>query len=155
LHIAQGTIPALLNLLNSPIDQPYEAILETLGQLQAVSAQPLIMSFLQHSLPRIRMASARALYGITQQAEYAELLVTELKNPDVNLRRVALTDLGHIGYLPAVKQIADCSVENSFKLLALKNILGHHLPHSGMVCELDTELCQILQEVMLAMDELL
>jgi phycocyanobilin lyase alpha subunit len=155
LRPAQATIPALLHFLNSPDNQPYEAILETLGQLQAVSAQPVIEAFLDHSLPRIRMAAARALYSITHNPHYAELLVAQLHNPDVNLRRSALNDLGHIGYLPAVKAIAECAVENSFKLLALKNILGHHLPADGMICEVDTELCQTLQEIMLHMDDLL
>lgn len=155
LYSAQSSIPGLLSLLNSPSNQPFEAILETLGQLQAVSTQPLIMTFLEHSLPRVRMASARALYSITGAPHYAELLVTELQNPDVNLRRVALADLGHVGYLPATKAIVSCAVENSFKLLALKSILGKHLPASGMTCELDAELCQVLQEIMLDMDELL
>ncbi|MFN3926602.1 MAG: HEAT repeat domain-containing protein [Pseudanabaenaceae cyanobacterium] len=154
-QLAQECVPALCRLLQSSDPQPYEAILETLGTLKALSGQALIEPFLQHPLPRIRMAAARAMYGLTADPQYAELLVQELHHPNVNLRRVALTDLGQIGYLPAFRQIAACPVENSFKLLALKNILEHHLPPGGIALELDPSLAQTLQEVMLVMDELL
>ena len=152
---AQECIPALTKLLSSSEPQPYEAILEALGQLCAVSAQALIEPFLHHSVPRIRMAGARAMYGLTGDPQYGELLMRELHNPDVNLRRVALSDLGKIGYLPAAQAIAQCQVESSFKLFALKSILEHHLPPSGIALELDPELSQTLQEIMLTMDELL
>jgi len=46
---------------------------------------------------------------------------------DVNLRRVALADLGAIGYLPAADAIARCSTENSFKIIALKGLLQHQI----------------------------
>jgi len=39
----------------------------------------------------------------------------------VNLRRVALADLGAVGYLPAADAIAR-STENSFKIIALKGL---------------------------------
>ena len=152
---AQECIPALTRLLSSSEPQPHEAILEALGELRAVSAQALIEPFLQHRLPRIRMAGARAMYCLTGDSHYAQFLVQELSNPDVNLRRVALTDLGKIGYLPAAGAIAQCQVENSFKLFALKSILERHLPTSGIALELDPALSQTLQEIMLAMDELL
>jgi phycocyanobilin lyase alpha subunit len=152
---AQACIPALTKLLSSSEPQPYEAILEALGQLRAVSAQALVEPFLHHSLPRIRMAGARAMYGLTGDPQYGELLVRELSNPDVNLRRVALTDLGKIGYLPAAEVIPQCQVENSFKLFALKSLLAHHLPASGITLELDPNLAATLQKIMLAMDELL
>jgi len=45
---------------------------------------------------------------------------------DVNLRRVALADLGAI-YLPAADAIARCSTENSFKIIALKGLLQHQI----------------------------
>ncbi len=154
-RLAQDCIPALTRLLGSSEPQPYEAILEALGQLRATAAQALIEPFLHHRLPRIRMAGARAMYGLTGDPQYGELLMRELHNPDVNLRRVALSDLGKIGYLPAAQAIAQCQVENSFKLFALKSILEHHLPPSGIALELDPELSQTLQEIMLAMDELL
>ncbi len=152
---AQACIPTLTRLLSSGEPQPYEAILEALGQLRAVSAQALIEPFLHHPLPRIRMAGARAMYGLTSDPQYGEMLVQELGNPDVNLRRVAVTDLGKIGYLPAAEAIAQCQVENSFKLFALKSILERHLPPSGIALELDRPLADTLQKIMLAMDELL
>jgi phycocyanobilin lyase alpha subunit len=95
------------------------------------------------------------MYGLTGDPQYGELLVRELSNPDVNLRRVALTDLGKIGYLPAAEVIPQCQVENSFKLFALKSLLAHHLPASGITLELDPNLAATLQKIMLAMDELL
>jgi phycocyanobilin lyase alpha subunit len=147
---AQACIPALVELLESADPQPHEAILEALGQLGAVVAQSLIESFLAHHLPRVRMAAARAMYGLTGEATYGEMLVQELSSPDVSLRRVALADLGKIGYLPAVGAIVQCQVENSFKLFALKAILEHHLPH-----QFDPALAPTLQEIMLAMDDLL
>jgi len=45
----------------------------------------------------------------------------------MNLRRVALADLGAIGYLPAADAIARCSTENSFKIIALKGLLQHQI----------------------------
>jgi phycocyanobilin lyase alpha subunit len=50
-----------------------------------------------------------------------------LQGTDVVLRRVALSDLGAIGYLPAAEAIATAPVESSFKLIALKGLLEHQL----------------------------
>jgi len=53
--------------------------------------------------------------------------VKALQGPDVVLRRVARSDLGAIGYLPAAEAIASAPAENSFKLMALKGLLEHQL----------------------------
>jgi phycocyanobilin lyase alpha subunit len=45
----------------------------------------------------------------------------------LKLRRVALGDLGAIGYMAAAEAIAQSKVENSFKLIALKGLLEHQL----------------------------
>ncbi|MEE3719024.1 HEAT repeat domain-containing protein [Tumidithrix elongata RA019] len=156
-NAAQVCTATLTRLLQSKVidsvklEQPYEAILEALGRLKAVSSQTAVEPYLQHRLPRIRFAAARAMYGLTGASEYAELLVKGLEDPDINLRQAVLTDLGEIGYLPAVEAIAQCQTENSFKLFALKSILDMHLPKA----QFDLSLTEPLQQVMLYMDDLL
>lgn len=136
---------------NNNLDQPYEAILEVLGRLKAQSVRTLIEPFLNHSVVRIRLGASRSMYGLTGEERFGNLLVEALSNPDINIRRVALTDLGEIGYLPATEAIARTQTENSFKLLALKRILDAHLPNVNH----DPELLDRLQQVMLLMDDLL
>jgi len=60
------------------------------------------------------------MYQLTQDDVYATGAAPD--GSDVNLRRVALADLGAIGYLPAADAIARCSTENSFKIIALKGL---------------------------------
>jgi len=129
---ATEAIPALIKLLEGGIakavevpdtphlTQPYEAVIEALGALNATNAISLIEPFLEHSVPRLKYATTRAMYQLTQKAMYAEKLVQELQSGNVQLRRMVLNDLGQIGYLPGAKAIALASVENSFKLIALK-----------------------------------
>jgi phycocyanobilin lyase subunit alpha len=143
------------------LSQPFEAILEALGRLKAEVAKSIVEQFLSHSVPRIRFAAARSMYGICEDAslksKYAEILVTGLSNSDINLRRTVLTDLGEIGYLPAAQAISQCQAENSFKLFALKRILDHNLVVSlaedSVLDSADRELK--LKQVMEYMDELL
>jgi phycocyanobilin lyase alpha subunit len=152
---AQVAVVPLAKLLSSQdyrdLEQPYEAILEALGRLKANAFKHLIEPFLQHTVVRIRLAAARSMYGLTGDDQYADLLVDALSNPDINIRRVALTDLGEIGYLAAASVIAHAQTENSFKLFALKGILDTHLPNVNQ----DSELLENLQQVMLLMDDLL
>lgn len=155
--MGQVCIPLLTDMLrnatstSSRLEEPYEAILEALGRLKAHSAREAIEPFLQHALPRIRFAAARAMYGLTEQPEFADKLIEGLASSDVNLRRVVTADLGAIAYLPAAAAIARSQVESSFKLFALKKILDGHLPH----IDADPGLAESLQEVMLLMDDLL
>ncbi|MDX1977394.1 MAG: HEAT repeat domain-containing protein [Pseudanabaenaceae cyanobacterium bins.68] len=154
---AEAAIAPLLNLLEvNSLDQadylaqPLEAILEALGRLQAGAAESKVAEFLDHPLPRIRFAAARAIYGISQdpdkQAECGQMLVAGLSNPDLNLRRTVLTDLGEIGYLPGAGAIAACQVENSFKLFALKRILELNLQRATP---------ESINQIMVYMDDLL
>lgn len=134
-------IPALIKLLDGGVaeavqvpgcphlTQPYEAVIEALGSSGATEALDLIQPFLEHFLPRVQCAAARAMYQLTQNAIYGEKLVKMLAEGDLKLRRVVLGDLGAIGYLPAAEAIAQAKVENSFKLIALKGLLEHQLPH--------------------------
>jgi phycocyanobilin lyase alpha subunit len=110
------------------LTQPYEAAIEALGLLSATEATELIRPFMEHSVTRVRYAATRAMYQLTHDPVYAERLVEALKGDDVQLRRTALSDLGAIGYLPAAEAITAAAVESSFKLIALKGLLDHHLP---------------------------
>jgi phycocyanobilin lyase alpha subunit len=67
------------------------------------------------------------MYQLQGNDAYGKRLVEALQGADVVLRRVALSDLGAIGYLPAAEAIAQASAENSFKLIALKGLLEHQL----------------------------
>ncbi|MEI6370307.1 MAG: HEAT repeat domain-containing protein [Nostocales cyanobacterium ELA608] len=133
-------LPALIKLLDGGVDhavqvpgfphltQPYTAVLEALGAMGATEAVPLIQPFLNHSVPRLQCSAARAMYQLTQDSIYGELLVKTLATGDLKMRRVVLGDLGAIGYLAAAEAIAQAQVENSFKLIALKGLLEYQLP---------------------------
>lgn len=141
---ATDAIPALKLLLNNGVEatkqvtgrphslEPCEAVIEALGSLGATEAVPLIEPFLDQPVVKVQYAALRALYQLTQNDAYGQRLVEALKGSDVKLRRVALTDLGAIGYLPAADAIAQCSVESSFKLIALKGLLEHLAPQTNL-----------------------
>jgi phycocyanobilin lyase subunit alpha len=129
IKLLDGGVAEAVQVLGRPhLFQPYEAVLEALGAINATEAIVLIQPFLKHPVPRVQCAAARAMYQLTQQAMYGELLVKVLEGNDLNLRRVALGDLGAIGYLAAAEAIAQCKAENSFKLISLKGLLEHQIP---------------------------
>ena len=156
-------IPALINLLESGVTaaqqvegkphlrEPYEAILEALGTLNAREAISLIEPFVGHFVPRVSYAAARALYQLTENPIYGEKLVTALQAKELQVRRSALMDLGAIGYLGAVEAIAKTLAENSLKLISLKGILEHHLSKQSRTEQLNDELIRL----MMLMDGLL
>ncbi|MEB3229307.1 MAG: HEAT repeat domain-containing protein [Synechocystis sp.] len=129
-----AAIPALLKKLDGgvaaaqPVEgkphlvQPYEAILEALGGLQAQEAISALEPFLDHAAPKVQYAAARALYQLTQLPCYGDRLVAALKGPDLQLRRSAMMDLGATGYLPGATAIATTYAENSLKLIALRDL---------------------------------
>lgn len=141
-------IPKLIDLLHERVPgtlpapeppyltQPFDAILEALGTLDATEAVADIHPFLEHAVPRIQYAAARALYQLTPEPEaanrYADRLVQALGNPDLQLRRAVLADLGAIGYLPSAEAIAQALAENSLKLIALKGILEKQLQQTQL-----------------------
>jgi phycocyanobilin lyase alpha subunit len=136
-------IPRLIQLLNDQVPgtlpapepphlvQPFDAILEALGTLGAIDAVPDILPFLEHTVPRIQFAAARAMYQLTPNLElakqYGDRLIQALGNDELQLRRTVLADLGAIGYLPAAEAIAETLAENSLKLIALKGLLEKQL----------------------------
>ncbi len=111
--------------------QPYDSILEALGTLQAQEYIPLAIPFLEHPIERVQYSAARAMYQLTQQDKYGEILVTALGGEDLQLRRAALADVGAIGYLPAAEAIAQTLAENSLKLISLKGLLEHQVKQTS------------------------
>jgi phycocyanobilin lyase alpha subunit len=109
---------------------------------------------LEHPVPRIQYAAARALYQLTpdrQEAnQYGDRLVQALSGDDLQLRRSALSDLGAIGYLQAADAIAQTLAENSLKLIALKGLLEKQVKLAA-----PPELSEGAIKVMTLMDELL
>lgn len=156
-------VPALLALLDGGLEfaqktadkphlnQPYEAIIEALGILQAFESIPLIEPFLAHFTPKVQYAAARALYQLTANPSYGDRLIDALKGPDLQLRRSAMMDLGATGYLKGANAIAKTYAENSLKLIALKDLLESHLKKHPQNIALSEESIQI----MTFMDELL
>jgi phycocyanobilin lyase alpha subunit len=129
IQLLDGGVAAAVQVSGRPhLIQPYEAVLEALGAIKATEAISLIQPFLEHPIPRVQCAAARAMYQLTQDPAYGERLVKALDSSDLKLRRVALGDLGAIGYLAAAEAIASAKAENSFKLIALKGLLEHQLP---------------------------
>jgi phycocyanobilin lyase alpha subunit len=123
-----GGVAAAVTVPGKPyLVEPYGAILESLGALDATDAVSAIQPFLAHPQPTVQNSAARALYQLTGDAAYGERLVAALQGPELQLRRSALMDLGAIGYLPAAAAIAQALTENSLKLIALKGVLDQHL----------------------------
>lgn len=128
MKLLAGGVAAAQQVPGRPhLIEPYEAVMAALGNLHAIQSQELIQPFLDHSLPKIRYAAARAMYQITRDHIYGEILVDGLQDKDIKLRRVALRNLGEIGYQPAAGAIAKAATEGSFKLIALKGLLDHQL----------------------------
>lgn len=155
-------IPAMLEILSGGVDaaplvpgrphlaRPVEAAMEALEALQATEAVPLIQPFLQHPVPRVQYAAARSLYALTQEPAYGDRLIQALASADLKLRRKLLLDLGASGYLQGATAIAQASVENSFKLIALKSLLETHFKQVKSVL-----LSPSVERVMTLMDALL
>ncbi|MFN5725279.1 MAG: HEAT repeat domain-containing protein, partial [Pseudanabaena sp.] len=110
---------------------PYDAFLEALGTLRAVGAIPDILPFLEHPIPKVQYAAARAMYQLSEPEvanQYGDRLIVALSNDDLQLRRTVLSDLGAIGYLVAAEAIGDTLAENSLKLICLKGLLEKQVP---------------------------
>ncbi|MBD2258985.1 HEAT repeat domain-containing protein [Pseudanabaena sp. FACHB-2040] len=157
-------IPALRAMLAGGVDaatqvtgkphlvQPYNAILEALGSLGARAAVEEIAPFLNHPVPQVQNAAARAMYQLTGDAAYCDWLVQVLQGPNLQLRRSAMMDLGAVGYLPAAGAIATTPAENSLKLIALQGLLEHHLQAMDFPAN---PLSSDARQVMALMDDLL
>lgn len=131
LPLLEGGLAAAHPVPGRPhLAQPCEAVMEALGAIApntewSTQAIERIQPFLSHPVQRVQYAATRAMYQLTGEATYGDRLVQALQGQDVNLRRVALSDLGAVGYLPAAEAIASAAAENSFKLFSLKGLLEH------------------------------
>jgi phycocyanobilin lyase subunit alpha len=128
MKLLDGGVAAATLVLGKPhLVQPYEAVIEALGTLGATEAMPLIQPFIEHPIDKVKYAAARAMYQLSRESRYGEILIRALQGDDLQLRRSALMDLGAIGYIPAGKAIAETLAENSMKLIALKGLLTTEL----------------------------
>ncbi|MDJ0772430.1 MAG: HEAT repeat domain-containing protein [Mastigocoleus sp. MO_167.B18] len=138
-------------LISEPdFKEPYDAIIEALGTLGATQTIPLIKPFLEHPIPRIQYATARAMYQLTGETSYGEILVRALEVDDLQLRRTALSDIGAIGYMGAAEAISETLAENSLKLISLKGLLEREIKENST-----EKLSEDAIEVMNLMDSLL
>jgi phycocyanobilin lyase alpha subunit len=155
LGLLQNQIPGTLPAPEPPyLVQPFDAILEALGGLGATETLSQVRPFLDHEVPRIQYAAARAMYQLTasphEASQYGDRLIQALSVNELQLRRTALADLGAIGYLAAAKPIAETLAENSLKLISLKGLLEKQLELSPL-----PNLSAGAIEVMALMDQLL
>lgn len=158
----KNSIPALMELLEGGVAaaqfvpgkphlvQPYEAAIEALGTLGATEAMPLIEPFIEHPVEKVKYAAARAMYQLSGNDKYGEILVRALSGDDLQLRRSALMDLGAVGYVRAGEAIAETLAENSMKLIALKGLLETELQTN-----LQADLSEASIKIMNLMDSLL
>ncbi len=148
MNLLAGGVTAAVQVPGKPhLIQPYSAIIEALGTLKATEAIALIQPFLEHPVERVKNSAARAMFQLTGERYYGDLLAQGLDAADLQLRRSALMDLGAIGYLPAAEAIANTLAENSLKLIALKGLLENHLPQpdSDQPPSLSPETIQVMK----------
>jgi phycocyanobilin lyase subunit alpha len=127
IALLDGGMEAALPINSPHLAQPYDAVLEALGALEATDAITLVQPFLQSPTEVVQYAAARAMYQLTGQGKYGDLLIEALAGDKLQLRRAALADIGAIGYLKAAEPVTLTLAENSLKLIALKGILEHQL----------------------------
>lgn len=150
VELLEGGVEAAVEVRGKPhLVQPYNAILEALGDLGDRKTISVIEPFLEHSVSQVKNAAARAMYQLTGKGQYTQPLLDTLSCDDLQLRRSALLDLGEIGYLPAASAIASTLAENSIKLISMKGLLEKQINRSGQLLSDET------REVMALMDSLL
>lgn len=148
--LLEGGVAGALEVPGKPhLVQPYNAVLEALGSLGDDDTVAVVAPFLTHEVPQVKNAAARAMYQLTGERRYADLLLDTLRCDDLQLRRSALLDLGEVGYLPAASAISETLAENSIKLISLKGLLEKEIRLSGKL--VSQQACQ----VMMLMDSLL
>lgn len=118
--------------IDSKVDEPYEWILKAVGAIRnskSLRISDCVKPFTKHDVPLVRYAAHKALYILSGDASHAEELATALGYGIEHhySQRVICRDLGDIGYAAGAGSIASCPmVENSFKIIALKNMLAKH-----------------------------
>ncbi|CAN8063004.1 unnamed protein product [Agarophyton chilense] len=120
--------------VGSSSDEPYEWLLKAASAICANQVSHLddqlldmIESYTSNSIPLVRYAAYKALFAITGAEEHAQQIVRALEYGVEHhySQRVLIRDLGDLGYSRGAEAVALCPmVENSFKILALKNMLA-------------------------------
>ena len=156
----RSCVPALVKLLDGGVAaatrvpgkphlvQPYEAIIEALGTLGATEAIGVIEPFTQHPTQKVKYAAARAMYQLTREDRYGDILIEALSGEDLQLRRSALMDLAAVGYLKAGQAIADTLAENSMKLIALKGLLEANLSDESTISQDSIEIMNLMDSLL-------
>jgi HEAT repeat protein len=117
---AVAPLLALLQLREQ--EQPWEAFIEALGQLNATEAEAAIRPFLSHPSERVRSAAAWVLYRFTQAEELTQVLVALLAHPNFSLRQAALFDLAESGWVAGAPLLATADVALNLRINALKRL---------------------------------
>lgn len=115
-------------------DEPYEWIIKAVSAILSLSDRGVIPSeyvetintFAQHDVPLVRYAARKALFSLTGEEHHADDILQALRYGIEHhySQRVLIRDLGDVGFWQGAKAVAQCPmVENSFKILALKNML--------------------------------
>lgn len=119
--------------VGSDSDEPYEWVLKAVSaicsqrSLQDKVLVETIETYTNNPVPLVRYAAHKALYALTRESYHAEQIVKAL---DYGVehhysQRVLIRDLGDVGYSQGAAAVSSCPmVENSFKILALKNMLA-------------------------------
>ncbi len=116
-------ISPLQELLQDPsVEQPWEAIIEALGQLNAQAASDRIRPFLDHESERVRSAAAWVLYRFTGDRDLTQILVDLLHHENKSLRQAALFDLAESGWIGGAELIAGSDLPVNLRLNALKRL---------------------------------
>lgn len=117
-------------------DEPYEWIIKAASAIFSLpnsSCKPIdtdvdvIAAFAKHDVPLVRYAACKALYALTSEVSHANQIVQALEYGVEHhySQRVLIRDLGDLGFWQGAQAVAQCPmVENSFKILALKNMLA-------------------------------
>jgi hypothetical protein len=100
-----------------------EAALDTLGDLEAEAASPVIAEYTQHRNARVRQAAAKALVK-TKGAAAVKALVRSLSDQDAMVRGVAANGLGQMKAKAAVADL----------FLALDHRVNEAAVSIGMLC---------------------
>ncbi|BEV36070.1 HEAT repeat domain-containing protein [Synechococcus sp. M16CYN] len=112
----------------STVDEPYESLLEALGNIGVSNPSILdaIIPFSKHPRPLIQAAACRALLQLMKQQRWATQLERLLKHPEPLVRRGVLLDLGAAGWIATLPAIEAATVEASLKLVALRGLAEEH-----------------------------
>jgi len=116
-----------------------------LGTLGAKDAVDAIEPFVKHPVAKVSYAAARAMYQLTGNSVYGDILVKALSGDNLQLRRSALIDLGAIGYYRAGVAIFNTLAENSMKLISLKGLLEYQLKKQPEIPTLSPESIKLME----------